>query len=114
MKVINIHKRTLQGAFEKVSELFMTLATSDDLVWPYKNWPAIRFKDGLKVGSKGGHGRIRYTILDFKEGEYVRFRFSKPEGFIGTHELKIIETPKGDTEIIHKIRMVTSLKATLF
>jgi hypothetical protein len=49
------------------------------------------FKGGLKVGSKGGHERIRYTILNFIEGESVRFRFSKPEGFNGTYELKIIE-----------------------
>ncbi len=112
MRVINIHKRTLDQSFEKVSELFMTLATYHDLVWPYENWPAIRFNDGLKVGSKGGHGPIHYIILDFKEGEYIKFGFSKPEGFNGTHELKIIETLKGDTEIIHEIRMATSLKAT--
>ena len=112
MRVINIHKRTLHQPFEKVSELFMTLATFNDLVWPSENWPAIRFKDGLKVGSKGGHGGIRYTIINFKEGEYIKFRFSKPEGFNGTHELKIIETLEGDTEIIHEIRMQTSIKAT--
>ena len=112
MKVINIHKRTLQEPIEKVSELFMTLATYHDLVWPYENWPAIRFKDGLKVGSKGGHGRIRYTIIDFKEGEFVKFQFSNPKGFNGTHELKIIETLESHTEIIHEIKMHTSLKAT--
>ena len=93
MQVINIHKRIIQQPKEKVSQLFETLATSEDLIWPYENWPALRFKDGLHVGSKGGHGRIRYTIIDFKEGKYIKFRFSKPKGLNGTHELKIIETP---------------------
>ena len=78
MQVINIHKRTIQQPKEKVSLLFKTLATDDDLVWPYEKWPAIRFKDGLKVGNMGGHGRIHYTIINFKAGEYIRFQFSKP------------------------------------
>jgi len=95
-----------------VSQLFKTLATSKDLVWPYENWPAIRFKDGLKVGSKGGHGRIRYTIINYKAGETIKFKFSKPEGFIGTHELKIESIDTDETKISHKISTNTTLKAT--
>ena len=114
MRVINIHKRTLHQPKEKVSQLFKTLATSSDLVWPYENWPAMKFKGGMRVGSKGGHGLIRYTIIDFKAGEYIKFQFSKPEGFNGTHELKIMETSETVTEIIHEIKMQTSLKATFF
>lgn len=112
MQVINSHKRTLHEPIEKVSVLFRTLATHNDLVWPSEKWPAMRFKDGLKVGSKGGHGRIRYTIIKFKEGEYIKFQFSKPEGFNGTHELKITEKHEDVTEVSHEIRMRTSLKAS--
>ena len=112
MNVINIHKRTINQPKEKLSQLFKTLATANDLVWPYENWPAIRFKDGLKVGSKGGHGRVRYTIIEFEAGEFIKFQFTEPKGFIGTHELKIEEIGKNETEISHQIRMNTSLKAT--
>lgn len=112
MKVINIHKRNIPQPKERVSQLFKTLATSKDLVWPYENWPAIRFKDGLKVGSKGGHGRIRYTIINYKAGETIKFKFSKPEGFIGTHELKIESIDTDETKISHKISTNTTLKAT--
>jgi hypothetical protein len=66
----------------------------------------------LKARSKGGHARN--TIINFIEGEYIEFRFSKPEGFNGTRELKIIETLEGYTEIIHVIRMQISIKATLY
>jgi hypothetical protein len=102
MQVINIHKRTLHQPIEKGPQLFMTSPTYDDLVWPFENCPILRFKNGLKARSKGGHGRN--TIINFIEGEYIEFRFSKPEGFNGTGELKIIETLEGYTEIIHVIR----------
>jgi len=112
MNVKNIHKRTINQPKEKVAELFKTLATSEDLIWPYENWPAIRFRDGLQVGSKGGHGRIRYIIIEFMEGEHIKFQFTEPEGFIGTHQLKIEEIEKNETEISHIIEMNTSFKAT--
>ena len=113
MKVINIHKRKLKQPIEKVSQLFKTLATSNDLIWPYERWPAIKFKEGVKFGSRGGHGIIRYTIIDFKAGEKIKFQFSKPEGFNGTHELKIVSINDNVTEIYHEIRMKTSINATI-
>lgn len=114
MQVINIHKRTINKPKTKVSGIFKTIATYEDLVWPYENWPAIRFKDGLQVGSKGGHGSIRYIIIEFVEGDYMKFQFSKPEGFHGTHELRVKTISKDVTEISHKIEMSTSLKASFF
>ncbi|EDP70099.1 hypothetical protein FBALC1_11217 [Flavobacteriales bacterium ALC-1] len=114
MKVINIHKRTIQEPKEKVSQLFETLATDNDLVWPYENWPAIYFKKGLKIGNNGGHGRIRYTIIDYKVGEYIKFQFLKPEGLNGTHELNVEAINEETTEVSHIIRAKTSFKATFF
>ena len=113
MKVINSHRRIVQQPKEKVSQLFKTLATKDDLIWPYENWPAIRFKKGVKVGSLGGHGIIRYTIIELIEGEYIKFQFSKPDGFNGIHELRVNTVNDSNTELIHEIRMHTSLKATI-
>jgi hypothetical protein len=113
MRVINSHKRTINQPIRMVYPLFKTLASPNDLVWPYEKWPAIKFKNGLHVGSEGGHGRIRYTIIKFIEGKSIKFQFSKPEGFIGTHELKIEKINSEITLISHEIRMETSLKATL-
>ncbi|WP_299124717.1 hypothetical protein [uncultured Winogradskyella sp.] len=113
MRVINIHKRIINQPIGKVSQLFKTLSTRNDLVWPYENWPAIRFKDGLYVGSKGGHGLVRYSIIEFKEGEHIKFQFSKPVGFIGTHELKIEEINQNKTIISHEIKSNPTFKATL-
>lgn len=74
----------------------------------------MRFKDGLKLGSYGGHGRIRYSIIELQEGNFVKFKFSKPDVFDGTHQLMISEIDKVRTQITHEIRMSTSFKATFF
>jgi hypothetical protein len=95
-----------------VKVIFETLATTKDLVWPYENWPAIKFKEGLKIGNKGGHGRIRFTIVGFEVGKFIKFKFNKPDGFNGIHTLRIKSIESNKTEISHEIQMQTSFKAT--
>jgi len=112
MRVINSHKRIINQPNKKVSELFKTLATNKDLILPTKHWPAMRFKEGLKLGSRGGHGRIRYKIIAFEPSEQIKFEFTKPEGFIGTHELRIKAISEYTSEISHIIKMNTTFKAS--
>ncbi|OUR99028.1 hypothetical protein A9Q86_13250 [Flavobacteriales bacterium 33_180_T64] len=114
MRVINNHKRILKQSKDDVSKVFKTLGTPEDKIWPYENWPAIKFKEGIKHGSKGGHGRIRYTIIKFEEDNSIKFRFYEPEGFNGTHEFKIKSIDHITTEISHVIQMKTTIKASFF
>ncbi len=65
MRVINSHKRIINQPIEKVSELFKTLAANENQIWPSNNCPAMRFKQGLALGNRGGHGRIRYKVIAF-------------------------------------------------
>lgn len=113
MKIANIHKRIINQPKEKVSELIIKLATKDDKIWPYEKWPAIKFKEGLKIGSKGGHGIIRYTITEYDPNKIIQFQFSKPEGFNGTHKFRLNEVSKNETEISHVINIETSPLATI-
>ncbi|MBQ0788066.1 MAG: hypothetical protein KBT69_11230 [Oceanihabitans sp.] len=114
MQVINIHKRKLQESVEKVALLFDTLGTDEDQIWPVANWPAMRFRKGVQVGSKGGHGFIRYTIIALTVGERITFQFTKPDNFIGTHSFFIKAISENETEITHEIKMRTaSLKASV-
>ena len=112
MKVINVHTRLIQQPIENVSILLRTLASKNDKIWPSENWPTMRLDKGLTVGSKGGHGIIRYTITDYTQGEYIVFKFSAPENFIGSHSLRLKVINTDITEVRHEIRMQTIGKAT--
>ena len=108
MKVLNIHQRKIQISKERIVALFSSLATEEDKVWPKENWPKMRFKDGLKNGSQGGHGPIRYQIIDYQPSSHIIFKFQKPEGFNGIHKFEIAELGSTETEIKHTIQMKTS------
>ena len=95
--VSNIHERTLPAAMSQAAPLLDQLASENDLVWPYENWPAIRFDRPLSVGAAGGHGPVLYFIEAYNPGKFIRFRFTAPRGFIGTHEFEL--APAGDDKI---------------
>tara|TARA_R110002049_G_scaffold118559_2_gene272593 strand:+ start:1642 stop:2016 length:375 start_codon:yes stop_codon:yes gene_type:complete len=73
----------------------------------------MKFKDGIQVGEKGGHGPIRYTVEKYDPNEIIQFRFSKPIGFNGIHKFEIRELSDKQTELKHTIDMNTEGKATL-
>ncbi len=72
----------------------------------------MRFKEGIQIGAKGGHGPIRYSVEKYAPDDIVQFRFSKPIGFKGIHKLELLELANGQTEIRHTIDMSTSGKGT--
>ena len=106
MQVLNIHRRSISHSFENVSEVFNSLATKNDKLWP-KQWPPMVFKDGKVVGSYGGHGPIKYNIRKYIPGSLIEFNFIKPHGFDGIHRLEIIKVDNQNTEIKHCIDMQT-------
>lgn len=108
MKVINIHKRDLNAPKSEVSKLLQTLASGEDKIWPSEKWPAIRFREGLVTGAKGGHGPIRYLIVNFEPGSYIEFQFSAPKGFHGVHRFDCTALSSTITEFKHTIDMRTS------
>ena len=113
MKVVNIHQRIINTPINTISECLQTLASENDVIWPKEKWPAIRFKEGLKIGSKGGHGPIRYTIEAYAPQEKIQFRFSKPKGFEGIHYFEITALNAGQTSIKHTIDMMVKGKGIL-
>lgn len=113
MKVLNVHTRLLNQSKEKVVTLAKTLATENDAVWPKEKWPTMKFKGGIQIGAKGGHGPIRYAVEKYDPDEIIQFRFSKPQGFHGIHKFEIREVSKNKTAIKHTIEMNTVGKGTL-
>lgn len=96
-----------------MTELIETLSTENDQIWPKGKWPRMKFKDGIQVGAKGGHGPIRYKVEKYNPNEIIQFRFLKPTGFNGIHKFEIKELTDNQTEVKHTIDMETERKGTL-
>jgi hypothetical protein len=112
MKVINFHRREITQPKSKIAKLFKTLATENDMMLATDKWSPIKLDKGLAVGSKGGHGSIKYFVTDYQQDKSITFQFDLT-GFDGFHkfELKELETHK--TELSHIIDMTTTGSATL-
>lgn len=46
----------------------------------------MRFDRPLTTGATGGHGPIRYDVVDYQPARRVRFAFTRPSGLRGYHE----------------------------
>lgn len=93
MAVFNRHVRQLSA---DPGVLLDSLASSKDRLWPDEYWPPIRFDRALGPGADGGHGPVRYHVLEYLPGRWVRFQFTAPRGFDGFHEFSV-----HDTELHH-------------
>ena len=113
MQVLNIHRRSLSAPKKEVVELLKTLSTDKDKVWPIEKWPAMKFKSGIGVSAKGGHGLIKYSVEIYDPYSIIQFRFTEPKGFNGIHKLEVFELNNARTEIIHTIDMTTQGKGTV-
>ena len=113
MKVLNIHTRIINQPKEVIDKLFETLSTKEDKIWPKEKWPAMKFRDGLIQGARGGHGPIRYNVKQIIPSEKVVFEFTKPDGFNGIHKLEIASLDTERTEIKHTIDVEPSFVASI-
>jgi hypothetical protein len=87
MRVNNVHSRVFTAdSLERVGTLIDGLASDHDRLWPHENWPAMRFDRPLGIGATGGHGPIRYDVVEYQPARRVRFSFTKPTGIHGYHE----------------------------
>jgi hypothetical protein len=112
MKVINIHKREIQQPKTEIGKLLNTLATDNDMMLATDKWPSMKLDKGLQVGSKGGHGPIKYFVTNYQPENSITFQFNLA-GFNGFHRFDIKELETNKTELSHVIDMTTTGSATL-
>ena len=112
MKVINIHKREIQQPKTELAKLFNTLATDNDMMLATDKWSPMKLDKGLQIGSKGGHGPIKYFVTEYKPEKSITFQFDL-KGFNGFHRFDIIELETNKIELTHIIDMTTIGSATL-
>lgn len=105
MPVLNIHVRELPVPCDAVGALIDTLASPDDRLWPSGRWPVICLDRGLSIGSHGGHGPIRYTVVAYQPRHWVRLRFTGPRGFDGFHEFTVEPVDATHARLTHLLAM---------
>ena len=112
MRVSNRHSRSLGHSAEQVGACLDSLSGQADVLWPHDRWPRMAFDRPLGMDAKGGHGPIRYFVEEYRPGRRVTFRFTKPDGFHGTHGFQVTPTESG-CELHHAIEMTVSESALL-
>jgi hypothetical protein len=104
MAVRNLHVRQLPVDEDAAGELIDSLAGPRDLLWSHDKWPPMQFDRPLGVGASGGHGPVRYRVIGYAPGRWIRFRFTAPRGFDGFHEYTVHREADG-TELHHLLSM---------
>jgi hypothetical protein len=112
MKVVNILKREIQQPKTEIAKLFSTLATDNDMMLATDKWSPIKLEKGLQVGSKGGHGPIKYFVTEYQPDNSITFQFDMT-GFNGFHKFELRELETDKTELSHIIDMTTTGSATI-
>jgi hypothetical protein len=105
MRVRNVHTRELSAAPQDLGALIDRLGSEDDRSWPTDRGAAPLELDGpMAVGASGGHGAVRYAVVEHEPGRRVVFRFRPRVGLVGTHGFDI--APLGD----HRSRITHTLE----
>lgn len=63
--------------------------------WPRDRWWPLELDDGLAVGSRGGHGPVRYAVTERAEGRSVTFTLTDRMPFSGWHRFDLAPGPGG-------------------
>jgi hypothetical protein len=112
MHVRNVHERRFPTT-GLVGSLIDSLASEQDALWPTDSWPRMKFDRPLQVGAVGGHGPIRYVVEAYHPQESIRFRFTGPRGFDGTHGYEVDASDAETVVLRHTLEMTTRGPAVL-
>lgn len=99
----NVHERRLAGTPAVVGELLDSLASDDDRLWPHRRWPPMQLDKGLGLGSRGGHGPVRYEVARYEAGRLAAFAFTPDFGIVGEHRCEVIDEPEGTALLRHTL-----------
>ncbi|TQK49892.1 hypothetical protein FBY35_0174 [Streptomyces sp. SLBN-118] len=97
----NIQRRTIDAPAVDVGTLLDLLSTRQDRIWPVPAWSPLHLDAGLAVGSRGGHGRIRYSVSEYEPGRRVRFTFAPGLGLSGYHEFLVVPDGPKRCQVLH-------------
>ncbi|MFB9965129.1 DUF2867 domain-containing protein [Sinosporangium siamense] len=87
-----------------LGEMLETLATENDAIWHSNLVQPITLDRGLSVGSRGGHGQVRYHVIEHIPGKLVRFAFNPRIGLAGEHLFEVVTHDDSSAALRHTIR----------
>lgn len=85
----NVHQRVIHAPPDAVGPLLDRLGGPDDVLWPGDSWTPMILDGPVAVGTRGGHGAVRYHVSDWEPGRRVRFAFHPAVGLDGYHEATV-------------------------
>lgn len=91
-RLCNVHERIVPGPLERSSELLEGILDPDTSVWPF-DLRRLELDRGLNPGSTGGHGPVRYSVVEHDLGRRVRFAFTPDAPIAGWHEFVLGDVP---------------------
>ena len=97
----NVHERSIPADAEAAGVLLDGLGRPGDRLWPSQFRYPMVLDAPLGVGADGGHGPIRYHVVEYEPGRRARFAFHRGVGIEGFHELEIQALPGGRCRMRH-------------
>lgn len=98
MKVYNVHERRLKASPDVVGALIDNLSGPNEKLWPKGPWPAMEMDSGLRPGARGGHGPVRYRVVEYVPQRRAAFEFENTgltAGLDGWHFFEVAPRRKG-------------------
>ncbi len=105
MRIASVHERALPVDRAAAGALLDALAGPGERLWPSHAWPALRLDRPLGPGARGGHGPIRYRVVEHRPGERVAFDFEDAaltRGLRGGHRFEVRRWGKGAL-LVHRV-----------
>lgn len=91
-RVNDVHARSFIADADDVGRRLDTLGSAHDELWITDLVPPMTLDRGLHIGSSGGHGAVRYRVIEHEPGRSVVFAFHPSTGFEGTHGFAVSQT----------------------
>jgi len=109
----SVHERRISASADSVGRLLETWGSHDDRIWRTDVSEPAFLDRGLEVGSRGGHGPVRYSVTHHEPGRRVELTFEPGRGLVGHHAFEI-RPESGDACLVrHELIATTEGALTL-
>lgn len=99
----NVHQREIDAPADLLGQALEEVGQPGDRLWPSPQWWPMELDGVVAVGASGGHGPVRYHVVEHAHGRRVRFEFQPTLGLHGYHEFTVGPLGDGRCLVRHEI-----------